>query len=96
MTASRTLAGSIREISVLAGCLLAGLMLIPLALYFASAFVLGNYGGSGYAEFFSTLLNDVRAGQTGAWILVISPYAAIQALRLSILGWLQCGAIRSS
>ena len=95
MTRLKNLAGPVRELSVLAGSLLTGLLLIPLALYYASPIVLGHYGGSGYAEFFGILLQDLRAGQPGAWIMVISPYAALQALRLSIIGWLQCSAIRN-
>ena len=81
---------------MLAGSLLVGALLIPLALYVTSPLLLGTYGGSGYAEFFDIFIRDVRAGQMGALILVISPYAALLALRLSIIGWLQCGAARST
>ncbi len=96
MTNIRNLVVPARELLLLAGSLLAGLLLVPLALYFSSPFILGNYGGSGYAEFLGILLRDVRAGQPGAWIIVVSPYAAMLALRLSIIGWLQCGAIRNT
>ena len=89
----RAPAGPIRELSVLAGSLLAGLLLLPFALFFVSKFVLGNYGGGGYAEFFATLLRDVGAGQLGAWILIIAPYPAWQVLRLSLFGWTRFGAI---
>jgi hypothetical protein len=96
MTNFNNLAGPIRELSVLAASLLAGLFLLPLALYFASPFVLGIYGGSGYAEFSGILRQDIRTGQPGAWIMVVSPYVALQALRLSLIGWSQCGVMRNS
>ncbi|MDJ0906787.1 MAG: hypothetical protein QNI96_12255, partial [Woeseiaceae bacterium] len=71
-----------RELALFLGLLLAGLVLLPIAIYWMGPRVLGEFGGTGFADFFGSLAVRLRAGEYGAWFLVLSPYLAIQVLRL--------------
>ena len=76
-----------KEIAILAFLLFAGLVLLPVAVYWAGENVFGEYGGLGYGDFFGTLGSKLRSGDRVAWFLVFSPYLVWQSLRLMALGW---------
>lgn len=78
---------SIRETIVLVSCLLFGLLLLPMAVFFVGQTVFGAYGGDGYGEFFASLMSKILAFDLAAWFLVLSPYLALQTLRLVVFGW---------
>ncbi len=77
----------LRELALFLGLLLAGLVLLPIAIYWLGPRVLGEFGGHGFADFFGSLAVRLRAGEFAAWFLVLSPYLAIQVLRLTRFGW---------
>ena len=54
---------------------------------FVGKIVFGAYGGAGFAEFFGTLNGKIRSGDLVAWFLVLSPWLALQVLRLMVFGW---------
>ena len=64
-----------------------GLVILPIAIWFVGSAVFGEYGGSGYADFFGTLSAKIRAGDGVAWFLVLSPWLAWQIVRLALFGW---------
>lgn len=76
-----------RELALLTVLLFVGIVLLPIAIWFAGSALFGDYGGSGYDDFFGTLAAKIRRGDTVAWFLVLSPYLGIQSLRLMIWGW---------
>ena len=76
-----------REAALFLGLFFAGFVLMPIAIYLLGGKLLGDYGGSGYGEFFGTLSGRIRGGDRVAWLLVISPYLAVMILRLMAWGW---------
>ena len=78
---------AIRESSLFAGCLLIGMLLLPIAIFAVGKTVFGAYGGDGYLEFFTRLTMKVFAFHGDAWFLVLSPYLALQTARLTLRGW---------
>ena len=78
---------AIRESSLFAGCLLAGMLLLPIGVFTVGKAVFGAYGGDGYMDFFTRLTMKVFAFDGDAWFLILSPYLALQTLRLTLLGW---------
>ena len=75
------------EAMLLIGSLFVGLVLLPVAAWFAGHVVFGAYEGAGYAEFYGMLSGKIRSGDVGAWFLVLSPWLVLQCLRLMALGW---------
>jgi hypothetical protein len=76
-----------QEAAVFAVFLFFGLVLLPIAIWFVGKAVFGAYGGAGFADFYGTLSGKIRSGDVVAWFLVLSPWLAWQALRLTVLGW---------
>jgi hypothetical protein len=63
---------------------LAGLLFLPLLIYFIGKSIFGTYDGSGFATFYGTLHSEFRAGEPVVWFLMLSPYIVWQVFRLSI------------
>lgn len=76
-----------REFIWLAALLFIGIVLLPIAVWIVGRTVFGDYEGGNYMNFFGTLGGRLAAGDGAAWFLVLSPYLAISALRLSAFGW---------
>lgn len=76
-----------REAALFFGLLFFGFVLMPIGIYLIGREFFGEYGGYGYGDFFGTLSAKIRAGEFVAWFLVLSPYLALQTLRLTRLCW---------
>ena len=76
-----------REAALLLGFLFLGLVLLPIAIYIVGQAIFGDYGGGSYGHFYSELSSRIRAGDSTAWFLVLSPYLGWQILRLVAVGW---------
>lgn len=76
-----------REAALLLGFLFLGLVLLPIAIYIVGQAIFGDYGGGSYGHFYSELSSRIRAGDSTAWFLVLSPYFGWQILRLVAVGW---------
>ncbi|NIV19004.1 MAG: hypothetical protein GWN47_11640 [Woeseiaceae bacterium] len=76
-----------REVALLTALLFVGLVIMPVALYWLGQKLLGQFGGYGYADFYGTLTARFRNGDSATWFLVLSPYLAWQALRLTAWAW---------
>ncbi len=63
---------------------LAGLLLLPAAIYLVGQAVFGDYGGGSYFDFHGRLLGRLLAGEPSVLFLLLSPYLVWQALRLSV------------
>ena len=70
-----------RELLVFAGCLLFGVLLLPVAIYLVGAQVFGDYGGDGFGGFYGGIFRGVLTGDLVTWFLVLSPYLVWQSLR---------------
>lgn len=63
--------------------LLAGLFVLPLAVYVVGRALFGEYGGTGFSAFYGTLHSELRSGTPSVWFLILSPYFIWQLLRLT-------------
>ena len=77
----------IREAALFVGLLFLGFVVVPILIYLIGPRLLGDFGGVGYADFFNGISTRIRQGDTAAWFFILSPYLAIQSLRLAWLGW---------
>lgn len=84
-TSTRKLIG--KELALLLGLLLVGLVALPIAVFFVGNLVFGDYGPGGFSGFFNTLSGKIRDGDWVAWFLVLSPYLAWQTIRLTAFCW---------
>ncbi|MFB3125730.1 MAG: hypothetical protein ACE1Z7_09165 [Woeseiaceae bacterium] len=62
----------------------AGLVLLPLAIYFTGQSVFGEYSGAGFSDFYGRLSGEIREGRPAVWFLVLTPYLVLMLLRLTI------------
>ena len=72
---------------IFVGLLLAGLLLLPLAIFLVGDVVFGDYEGDGYGQFFESLIGRLAGGERFAWFLVLSPYLVVQLLRVLGYAW---------
>lgn len=77
----------LREVALFVGLLFVGFVIVPIAIYWIGPEVLGEFGGYGYSDFFGTLSARVRSGDLVAWFFILSPYLALQTLRLTWHAW---------
>ena len=72
---------------IVAGVLLAvGLLVLPPAVYLVGQEVVGNYESeAGLIGLLGQIWSDFVSLRLGAWLLVLSPYAIVQLLRLALL-----------
>ncbi len=73
--------------------LFVGLVLLPMLVWFVGKAVFGAYAGHGFADFFGTLSSGFRSGDSGTWLLVLSPWLALQLIRLAVAGWRFAGKL---
>lgn len=78
---------AIKESAWFIGLLFVGFVLMPIAIYLVGQVVFGAYAAGTYGNFFATLSEKVRNGDTVAWFLILSPYLGWQCTRLSIFAW---------
>lgn len=71
------------ELLLFGGCLLAGLIALPIAIYYVGLTLFGAFGGGGLGDFFFGIQTDLTRLDLAAWFLVLSPYLIIQTLRLT-------------
>jgi hypothetical protein len=76
-----------KEAVLFVAMLFFGFVILPIAVWFVGELVFGEYGGSGYGDFFGRLGGKILSGDLAAWFLVLSPWLALQVARLAIAGW---------
>ena len=69
------------ELVLAAALFAAGLLLLPLAIFWVGQFVVGAYEGDGVGDLIGSIWSGLGQGDATAWILVASPYIAIQLIR---------------
>jgi len=60
---------------------LAGILLLPIAIYFIGYALFGEYSGTSFSSFYSSLHGLLRSGEPAVWYLVLSPYLVLQLFR---------------
>jgi hypothetical protein len=76
-----------RECALLLWLVLAGVLLLPVAIYLVGQPVFGDYGDGGIGDFYGNLHAELRAGNAVVWFLMLSPYIAWQLFRLTLWGF---------
>ncbi len=66
-----------------------GLLILPYAIYVVGKSVFGEYGGTGFSDFYITLHRSIRDGEPAVLFLVFSPYLIWQLARLTTWGFRQ-------
>lgn len=77
----------LKETALFVGLLFLGFIIAPIAIYLLAPHVLGEFGGAGYGDFFSSLSARIRGGDLAAWFFVLSPWLVWQVLRLTAFAW---------
>jgi hypothetical protein len=63
-----------RELRLTAVALLIGFALMPIAIFFAGAFVLGRYDGASLGRVFESVYGGLKGGSVASWIVLFGPY----------------------
>ena len=74
-----------REAVSLVVLLLAGVVVLPVAIWSIGSTVFGSYAAGGFSDFYGDLLARLASGSPVAWFLVLSPLLGIAVLRLTLL-----------
>ena len=75
------------ELALFLALLFAGVTLLPLGIWFIGQNVFGDYAGQGFQDFYGTFSARLRSLDGSSWFLVLAPWLAIMALRLTAWGW---------
>jgi hypothetical protein len=71
-----------REVAIAAGLVAVGLIALPFAIYLVGQRLLGEYDeGAGALALAETIWLDLLSLRLPAWLLVLSPYLAVQLAR---------------
>lgn len=81
----------VRESGFFFGLLFFGIAILPYGIYLVGQLVFGEYGGSGYGDFFGTIAAKLGGAEPVAWFLVLSPYLTWQIIRLALRAWRSLG-----
>lgn len=76
-----------RELSLAAGLLAFGLIALPFAVYVVGQRLLGEYAGSGAMGLAESIWLDLLAFEPLTWLLILTPYLAVQLARLVWRVW---------
>jgi hypothetical protein len=83
-----------RESALFLILLFFGLAILPTIIYLVGRSLFGEYGGTGFSDFYGRLHGELRSGEAVVWFLVLSPYIAWQLLRLTFFGFRRAGSAR--
>ncbi|MBV6423529.1 MAG: hypothetical protein NAOJABEB_01325 [Steroidobacteraceae bacterium] len=79
----------VREAVLVAVALLAGITLLPLAVYLTGRDVLGAYTNGGFLRFWGDFFVGLAHGGRAWWVLALGPYALIMLARGARAAWRQ-------
>ena len=65
--------------------ILAGLILVPVSIWFVGEALFGSYAGDGFGGFYAELMGRLGQGSVVAWFLVLSPLLVIASARLTVI-----------
>lgn len=73
-----------REAVVFLWLFLAGLLLLPAAVYVVGSRLFGVEAGTGFGSFYGGFQSELWSGAPAMWFLVFSPYLVWQILRVTL------------
>jgi len=81
-----------REAILFSLLLLAGLAVLPGAVYYIGNAVFGEFGGNGLGGFYGMIFGQLAVGEASIWFLVLSPYLVWQLCRFTIKAFRLAGS----
>ena len=83
-----------RELALFLVLLFTGMVVLPILIYLVGHSLFGEYGGSGFSDFYGLLHSELRSGEPVVWLLMLSPYVIWPLLRLTIIAFRRAGISR--
>jgi hypothetical protein len=68
-------------------CLVIGVAVMPLAIFYTGAAALGRYEGASVGHLYSSVFAGFGEGATAAWVVILGPYGLYLLFRLLRLWW---------
>ena len=68
-------------------CLLAGIALLPVLIFYVGVATLGRYEGASLAHLYANLTTSLREGSLAPWVVFLGPYALFLLFRALRLWW---------
>lgn len=81
------LPGWSREILLTVLVLAAGLVLMPVLVFYAGSSLLGRYEGASLEHMFQSVYAGLQAGSVASWIVLLGPYGLYLLFRALRLWW---------
>ncbi len=85
---------AIRELALFLVLFFVGLVVLPILIYLIGKSLFGEYGGTGFSDFYQMLHGELRGGDPVVWFLMLSPYIGWQLLRLTVYGFRRSGKVQ--
>lgn len=76
---------ALREVLLLAGCLVAGLLLMPLLIWLVGRVTLGSYANGGPLKLWLDFLRGLGHGELPFWAVLAGPYLVTLFFRAATL-----------
>lgn len=83
---------ALKETALFLGLWFVGIAVLPVIIYVVGQSIFGEYGETGFSNFYGMLHSEFRAGKPVVWFLMLSPYIAWQLLRLTAFGFRRAAA----
>jgi hypothetical protein len=68
-------------------CLLIGVALMPMAIFYAGTATLGRYEGASLGHLYGSIFTGIGANSTAAWVVVLGPYGLYLLFKLLRAWW---------
>ncbi len=79
--------GLVKQLSIAGIGLAAGLVLLPILIYFAGVGLLGRYEGASLLHTYRSIYSGLSTGSVAAWIVVLGPYLLFLLWRALFAWW---------
>lgn len=83
----RSRPAALRELLLLVFCLLIGLALMPVLIWFAGRFTLGSYANGGLFKLWLDFLRGLAQREPPFWAVLVGPYVGSLLWRAGRLAW---------
>ena len=77
--------------SIAAVCLLLGVALMPVLIFYAGIAALGRYEGASLAHLYSSILRGSSMSSAASWVVLLGPYG-LYLLCKALRGWWRASA----
>ncbi len=79
------------ELVAAAACLLMGVVLMPVLIFYAGVTALGRFEGASLGHLYSSVLHGLGEGSIASWAVILGPYG-LYLLYRALRGWWRASA----